>query len=129
METKKYNIGSVISADLTLPNAEEIRDFYKEVIGWQVEEMPLSDENGEYADYIMKDQQGNWAAGVCHKRGSNKDLPPQWLVYINVEDITQSIKKCQELGGKVLKEVKNGDKIIYALIEDPAGAVLALTKV
>ncbi|MGL5831589.1 MAG: VOC family protein [Candidatus Altimarinota bacterium] len=128
MDIKKP-IGSIISTDLTIPNAEEIRDFYKEVIGWEVEEMPLSDADGKYADYIMKDKEGNWAAGVCHKRGPNVDLPPQWIVYINVEDIGKSIEKCRQLGGKILKEVKNEEKIIYALIEDPAGAILALTKI
>jgi uncharacterized protein len=128
MEIKKP-IGSIISTDLTIPNAEKIRDFYKEVIGWEVEEMPLSDADGQYADYIMKDKEGNWAAGVCHKRGPNHDLPPQWIVYINVEDVGKSIEKCHQLGGKVLKEMKNEEKIIYALIEDPAGAILALTKI
>lgn len=32
--TKSISIGSIISADLTVENADQIRDFYKEVIGW-----------------------------------------------------------------------------------------------
>lgn len=130
MSEKKLAVGSIISADLTIPDAENIRDFYKEVIGWDVEEMPMADDEGEYADYIMKDREGSWSAGICHRRGMNKDLPPQWIVYYNVNNIQQSIDACLRLGGKVLKEQRMEDgALVYALIEDPAGAVLALTKV
>jgi predicted enzyme related to lactoylglutathione lyase len=130
MSDKKYSIGTIISADITTPNAPELRDFYQQVIGWQSEEMNLKDENGEYSDYIMKDVDGNWVGGVCYKRGDNKDFPPQWIVYVNVEDVSKSVEKCKELGGKILKEQKNDDGVYsYALIEDPVGAILALTKV
>jgi predicted enzyme related to lactoylglutathione lyase len=58
----------------------------------------------------------------------NADLPAGWVVYIQVEDIAHSLERCQELGGEVLKKshLKNGD-LQYAVIKDPAGAILALT--
>jgi predicted enzyme related to lactoylglutathione lyase len=126
---KRYTIGSIISADLTIPDADGIRDFYKAVIGWESEDLAMSDEDGEYADYVMKDREGNWVGGVCHKRGSLKDFPPVWLVYINVEDIEESCRKCEELGGKVLhKALAEDGTPFYAVIQDPAGAILAVTK-
>ena len=129
MQDKKYSIGAIISADLTVPNAEEVKHFYTEVIGWDTEELKMSEGSGEYSDYVMKDNKGNWIGGVCHQRGVNADLPPKWIVYINVANIEKSIQKCRELGGKVLKESKNADGTYqYALIEDPAGAILAVTK-
>jgi Predicted enzyme related to lactoylglutathione lyase len=129
MEPKKYQVGSIISADLTIPNADAIKDFYKAVIGWDSEALTMSDEQGEYADYVMKDAAGNWVGGVCHKRGVNVDQPPYWIVYVNVADIAKSAEKCRELGGKVLKESRMADGTLqFVLIEDPAGAVLALTK-
>lgn len=125
----KQKIGSIISTDLTIENADTLRDFYREVIGWGIEEMPMKDEDGTYADYIMKDSEGNWAAGVCHSRGSNRGLPPQWIVYINVADVAASMNKCTELGGTVLRESRLADGTLqYALIQDPQGAVLAITK-
>lgn len=128
--TKKApEIGAIISADLSVPNADEVRDFYKQVVGWQVENMAMSDEQGDYNDYVMKDKAGNWAGGVCHQRGVNSYLPSQWLIYINVADIEASLERCLELGGKVLKkEPDEGGPVQYAVIEDPAGAVVALTK-
>jgi uncharacterized protein len=128
MDDKKQNIGSIISADLTVENADEIRDFYKEVVGWEFEDMGMSDEDGKYADYVAKDKSGNWVGGVCHKRGSNVDLPSRWIVYVTVENVTASIEACIRLGGKVLKDMKSEDgTCVYALLEDPSGAVIAIT--
>lgn len=126
---KKFNIGAIVSTDITVPQADLLKDFYTQVIGWQTEDFHMKDDQGAYTDYVVKDDKGNWAAGICHSRGVNRDLPPQWIVYINVADIAQSIRKCIELGGKVLKESKNAEGVYqYALLQDPLGAVLAVTK-
>ncbi len=121
-------IGSIISVDLTVPDAEGIRDFYKQVVGWEVEDMPLEDGGESYNDYVMKDTSGNWVGGVCHARGGNLGLPQQWLIYVNVADVAASVELCVKLGGKALKEVRKEDgSHYYAIIQDPAGAVMALT--
>jgi uncharacterized protein len=124
---KKYNVGAIVSADLTVPNATELKDFYAQVIGWTPEELRMGTDSN-YVDYVMKDDEGNWAGGVCHARGANMGVPPQWIVYINVADIKESIEKCKKLRGKVIKEAfdRNGN-YMYAMLEDPMGAVLAVT--
>lgn len=128
-EKKKYRVGTIVSADLTVANAGELKDFYSAVIGWIPEPFKMKDEAGSYDDYVMKDSDENWIGGVCHARGANSDIPPQWIVYINVADIQTSIDKCIELGGSVLKESRNANgQLQYAMIKDPYGAVLAVTK-
>ena len=47
-ENDKPEIGSLSWFDLTVPNAEEVRDFYGKVIGWQHE--PVSMADGKYDD-------------------------------------------------------------------------------
>ncbi|MEL6107825.1 MAG: hypothetical protein AAFU85_17510, partial [Planctomycetota bacterium] len=67
------------------------------------------------------------AAGICHARGPNAGLPAQWLMYVIVGDVEASVASCERLGGKVL--VANRDMGSYgtlAIIQDPAGATLAL---
>ncbi len=124
MSSNKAEIGAVGWFDLTIPNADELRDFYSKVTGWRPE--PLS--MGEYNDYVMKTPDTDRAvAGVCHARGTNKDLPPQWMIYINVKNIGESIKTCESLGGSVLMDIKEmGEYGKYCFIKDPAGAVCAL---
>lgn len=129
MENKKYVSGSIVSADLTTGQATELKEFYAAVIGWQVELMPLKDEGSEYNDFVMKDSDGNWAAGICHARGVNAGIPPQWIVYLNVADVEVAVQQCLAFGGKLVKESRGGDgNCIYALLEDPSGAVFGVTK-
>jgi predicted enzyme related to lactoylglutathione lyase len=110
--------------DLTVGDAQGIKEFYKDVVGWKPEAVSM----GEYDDFNMNPPSGTApVAGICHARGANANLPPQWLIYIVVEDIKRSIQRCVELGGKLLAgPTSTGEQGSYCVIQDPAGAVAAL---
>lgn len=120
-------VGSILWYDLTVENADEVRDFYNKVVGWT--ETPL--DMGGYSDYCMNQPaDGKTVAGICHARGGNAGLPAQWLLYITVADLDESLKQVEEKGGKVIRGARNyGDQGRYAVIQDPAGAVAALYQV
>ena len=119
----KQAIGTIGWHDLTVDDADEIRDFYSGVVGWE----PSSVDMGGYSDYSMAPPGGQAVGGVCHARGSNQGLPAQWLMYVTVEDADAGARRCEALGGKVLAGPKNiGPTARYCVIEDPAGAVMAL---
>lgn len=122
--SQTHALGTIIGFDLTVPDAEPLRDFYAAVIGWQPEPFDM----GGHADYFMKSPStGDIVAGVCHARGENADLPPQWLAYIVVEDLDASMRQCVEMGGTLLTGIKGGEgETRYCVIRDPAGAMLAL---
>jgi predicted enzyme related to lactoylglutathione lyase len=121
--SEKPKIGAIAWHDLTVENAEQVKDFYSEIIGWKAAPVDM----GGYDDFSMITPSEECFAGICHARGKNADLPPQWLVYITVEDLDRSIVRCEQLGGKVVAGPKNmGDIGRYAVIQDPAGAVCAL---
>ena len=116
-------IGAISWTDLTVPNADEVRDFYRDVAGWKSQ--PL--EMGGYADYVMTTPDtGHAVAGICHDRGVNAGLPAQWLVYIVVENLTRSIDRCLERGGQVVRDRRDNAGGSFCVIRDPAGAVCAL---
>jgi uncharacterized protein len=114
--------GAIAWTDLTVPDAEALRDFYSRVVGWTPQ--PLS--MGEYSDYVMVSSDGSGVAGVCHARGSNADLPPQWLVYIVVRDVNASAAECVALGGTIVAGPRPMGGGRFCVIRDPAGAVCAL---
>jgi len=123
MTTAKPPMGSVTWRDLTVANAAELRDFYAAVVGWQ----PAPVSMGDYDDYNMTSPAtGEPAAGICHARGANAKIPPQWLIYITVADVDASVRRCLELGGKVLDGPRTMGPGRFAVIQDPAGAVAAL---
>jgi predicted enzyme related to lactoylglutathione lyase len=123
-DINKHEAGAITWTDLTVLNAEEIKTFYSEVIGWKSEAVSM----GDYNDFNMNlPASGNTIAGICHKRGANAELPAQWLVYLTVADVDKSAKRCVELGGKVLTGPKDmGGYGRVCVIQDPAGAVAAL---
>jgi predicted enzyme related to lactoylglutathione lyase len=115
--------GSILWHDLTVDNAEEVSRFYENVVGWTREEHPME----EYSDYNMnRPDGGETVAGVCHARGPNANIPPQWMMYVAVDDINRSIAACHEAGGDVIDGPRTMGDQSFAIVRDPAGAVLAL---
>jgi uncharacterized protein len=117
-------VGSIAWTDLTVANAEQIRDFYSAVVGWQATPHDM----GAYADYDMKLPGGDTPiTGICHARGMNANIPAQWMIYITVADLDQAVAKCQALGGRIVDGPKSqGGTQRSCVIEDPAGAVVTL---
>src|SRR5689334_21917788 len=116
--------GKIGWMDLTVADAPAIRDFYQSVTGWT----PSPVEMGGYQDFCMVPP-GETApvAGICHARGPNTDIPPVWLVYITVDNLEESLQRCESLGGKRRSQIRGGGSMgRYCVIEDPAGAVAAL---
>lgn len=116
--------GAINWIDLTVPDAERVRDFYQQVVGWKITPVGM----GSYEDYAVgPDGGGKNVAGICHSRGVNEGIPPVWLIYITVENLETSVKRVVELGGRIIRQPVNiGSNARYAVIQDPAGAVCAL---
>ncbi len=114
--------GAILWQDLTVPDAQGLREFYQRVVGWTSKPHPV----GEYDDYELQDSKGTTVAGLCHARGSNANLPAQWLVYVNVSSVKESAQQCVALGGRVLDGPRAMGGAPFCVIQDPAGAVLAL---
>ncbi len=116
-------VGTICWRDLTVPDAVAIRDFYQRVVGWE----SRTEDMGGYSDFhMLAPTTGESVAGICHARGSNADVPPQWLVYITVADVDQSAAKCGEFGGQVVVAPRAMGGGRFCVIRDPAGAVCAL---
>jgi uncharacterized protein len=124
MDKQKKSFGRIEWVDLTVPAADNIRDFYHQVVGWGHANVSM----GDYNDYTMTiPDSGEPAAGVCHARGMNSGLPAQWLIYVTVPDLDKSIERCLTLGGRIVHgPINMGDTSRFCVIQDPAGAVMAL---
>ncbi|MBN1154991.1 VOC family protein [candidate division KSB1 bacterium] len=123
-ESIKQQMGKIEWVDLTVENADEIKDFYKSVIGWRETSVRMDG----YKDYNMVGKEVNeGVAGICHARGLNAGLPAAWLIYIVVENLNESMTRCRQLGGEVISGPRYmGYYGRYCVIKDPAGAVAAL---
>jgi predicted enzyme related to lactoylglutathione lyase len=122
METEK-TIGAVTWIDLTVPEADNIRDFYKNVVGWKTMDVAM----GEYNDYCMISPEDNMVrTGICHQRGVNRDIPVSWMIYINVADLDMSILEVEKGGGEIIGDIRTMGTSRFCIIKDPAGAYAGL---
>ncbi len=123
IEGKASNIGRIEWMDLTVQDATNVRNFYTSVVGWTSSEADM----GHYSDFnINLPDTGDTIAGVCHAKGSNANLPSQWLIYVRVESVAESAQRCTKMGGKVLEGPRRMGGSNFCVIQDPAGAVMAL---
>ena len=115
--------GKIGWIDITVADADGLRDFYANVVGLKPEGVSM----GEYEDYNMTmPGSGEPVCGVCHARGGNADIPGGWLVYFVVEDVDTSAAACVEGGGKLVVEPRGLAGGRFCVIEDPSGATAAL---
>jgi len=106
MEQDK-TIGAITWMDITVPEADGLRDFYKNVMV-------------SPSDNVVR-------SGVCHAAGANAGMPAAWIMYINVANLDECIAKVIAGGGEVVNGPrKMGEKARYCIIKDPAGAYCGL---
>ena len=123
VEAPPSNVGRIEWIDLTIDDAERLKNFYCNVIGWKSAEVDM----GSYADFnIDLPESGDTIAGICHARGNNANLPSQWLVYVRVASVKDSAAECEKRGGKVVDGPRRMGGSNFCVIQDPCGAVLAL---
>ena len=122
-------VGCISWLDLTVADASATRDFYRQVVGWSVQEVEMEDAGERYADANMICANGEPAAGVCHARAANLGLPPVWLIYLPVGDLAESLRRVREGGGTIIKETRGSNgETAFAAIQDPVGVCLALAQ-
>ncbi len=115
--------GQIGWIDIAVPDAESLKGFYSQVVGWASQPVDMDG----YNDHCMIPSGGDTpVAGICHGRGANATLPRQWIIYIVVADLETSLKTCQELGGAIICPAREAGGGKFAVIRDPAGAVCAL---
>lgn len=125
MTDEAPKIGAIEWQDLSVGDASTVKDFYEKVVGWESSGVSMG--NGTYEDYSMNlPGTGDTVAGVCHAKGFNEGIPPQWLIYVRVASVSDSISQCEQLGGKLVFGPKEMGKDQFCVIQDPAGAVMAL---
>jgi uncharacterized protein len=109
--------------ELTTTDYPAALDFYGRIFGWhKTSEFDM----GGMGLYQMYGQ-GEQTYGGMFNKTPDMPVPPNWLCYIQVEDVDQAVARVTQLGGTVINgpmEVPGGDRIAQCF--DPQGAAFAL---
>lgn len=122
-------MGRISWLSLSVPDAPAVRDFYRQVVGWSVQDFEMADGSAAHVDYIMLGDDGSPAAGICHARGENQGLPPVWLIRLPVGDLAETLRLVEEEGGEVIRVARTEEgEVTKAVVQDPVGAYLELAE-
>ena len=122
MNAPETKPGTITWVDLTVDTADATRDFYEQVIGWTNQPVEMDG----YSDYCMNAASGETVAGICHARGENVGIPPVWMVYINVDDINETVARCEQNGGQIVQPARKAGGGQCAILKDPGGTVFGV---
>jgi len=115
--------GDWIWIQLLSRDARNAAEFYREVGDYEIIQKAAE---GGSSDYVLSSK-GFARATVRTIPPANKQVQPNWLPFVRVKNVGESVAQAKQLGGKALIEPKPelfGGKV--AVIADPTGAAIGL---
>jgi predicted enzyme related to lactoylglutathione lyase len=98
-------------------------DFYRQVFGWETQEMG---DTPEFRYTVAKDGEEQ-VAGVMDASGFLPEgVPAHWSVYFRTDDADATIARALELGGSVIQPAEDTPYGRLATLADPTGAAFKL---
>ncbi len=115
--------GDWIWIQLLSRDARQAADFYRGVAGYDVVANTTSN---RLSDYVLVSE--GYARGTVRSiPAGNAQVHPTWLPFVRVTNVSESVARAKELGGKVLiapkPELFEGK---VAAVADPTGAAIGL---
>jgi hypothetical protein len=115
--------GDWIWVQLASGDARQAGEFYRSVAGYNVIENSETDRTGD----LVLTSKGYARAAVLTIPEQYSGIRPNWLPFVRVTSVADSVAKTTELGGKVL--IKPQEKLLQgrlAVIADPTGAAIGI---
>jgi predicted enzyme related to lactoylglutathione lyase len=109
--------------ELATRDMAKAKDFYPKVFGWGVKSNPMPD-GSEYVEWQINGR--SIAGGMQMGSMFPPDVPAHWLVYFAVANTDETVKREQELGGKVIRPAMDIPQGRMAVLSDPQGAPFAV---
>jgi predicted enzyme related to lactoylglutathione lyase len=116
--------GEWIWLQLLSRDSRKAADFYAKLAKYELIDNPLSDREDSYL--LASNGYARAALGGVAATHT-KNQQPTWLPFVRVENIAESIRKAEKLGGKVI--VFRRDDLLdgrVAVLADPTGAAIGI---
>jgi hypothetical protein len=124
-EVHSAQVGRFCWFELSTTDQTAAKLFYSRLFGWTCEDMPI----GPDAAYTFFRINGRDVGACCTLQPEQLQhgVPPNWLTYVAVSNVDESVAKAQSLGGTVIVpgcDVFDSGRL--AVLQDPTGAVIAM---
>ena len=109
--------------ELLTRDVEGSKKFYRDVLGWEMEEMPM-----EGSSYTVIKAGGQSVAGIMTMPPEvPQQVPSHWGSYVTVDDVDAVAKKAQGAGATIVVPPTDIPKVgRFCTFQDPQGAVLSV---
>ena len=116
---------TVVHVEIIGREPARLREFYRELFGWNAEDAPVAPEVSDVDSYGFIQPAGDAPAGGI---GGGAGFTPHTIFYVGVDDVEAALAKAVELGGtRVLGPAKNdGTGIVVGHLRDPEGNVIGV---
>ncbi|MDH3495362.1 MAG: VOC family protein [Gemmatimonadota bacterium] len=117
--------GRIVWHELMTTNPDAAVPFYRSVVGWDV--MPWEQDRS----YRLWTMRGDPCAGLMElpEEARLGGAPPNWMMYVAVPDIDQTMGQATAMGGMVLhgpQQIEGAGR--FVVLSDPQGAVFAVMR-
>lgn len=115
--------GEVAWIECASADVEATKAHYARVCGWTYDGMEMP-QGGTYWVAKVGDRM---IAGIMSKDVIPYNVPPHWLVYLEVKDIEAAMTDVTASGGKVVREPFDVPGVgQIAIVDEPSGATIGL---
>lgn len=109
--------GDFIWYELMARDSEALRSFYQQVMGWTMVEQKANGES--YPTFAVGDDYIGGLLNLSDEMAA-QGARPTWLGYVGVDDVDDSARKVEELGGKLLMPPRDIPGVgRFAMVTDP----------
>jgi predicted enzyme related to lactoylglutathione lyase len=120
--------------ELATTDLDAAQNFYRTLLGWEIKEGTVPGGGMRYSEIVVGGRHVggmysiNEANEACGEgaEGASELPPPNWRIYVAVDDVDASAAKVKELGGKVCVEPMDISVGRFCVVNDPAGATISL---
>ena len=111
----------IVHWELMGPDGQVMKDFYSSIFDWEFQSPPGFD------NYHMTDDEGTGVGGAVGQ--GMEEMPAYSAIYVQVENIDETLAKIEESGGKTLvPRTVIPDTVVFGMFHDPAGNLVALVE-
>lgn len=125
MQVSKHTPGTFCWIELATTDQDAAKKFYSELFGWTVNDFPM----GPDGVYTMFQLDGK-DVGAAYKLGEEQlslGVPPNWGVYVAVENADAAANDIKAAGGTILVEPFDVSEFgRMAVAQDPTGGAFSI---
>lgn len=113
-------------AELNARGIEKAVPFYEKAFDWTAKKSDMGEGAPPYTEFQLGGE--SIAGGMEMNPMVPAEVPSHWMVYFNVEDVDQSVRKATEAGAREMLAPQDFPGGRFAIVGDPQGAAFGLLK-